>query len=59
MDITEVKKGMFVECQQGEGRVLVVDTVSRAVLVENPKTKQQYAAEVSELIVDDSYSGDK
>jgi len=50
MDISEIKKGMLVECQQGVGKVLVVDEQSRSLLVEHSDTHQQMAVEADDLI---------
>ena len=43
MDISEIKKDMLVECQQGVGKVLVVDETN-SVLIEDPVSHQQMAA---------------
>ena len=50
MDISEIKKGMLVECQQGVGKVLVVDEQTRSLLVEHSDSQQQMAVAVDDLI---------
>lgn len=50
MDISEIKKGMLVECQQGVGKVLVVDAQTRSLLVEHSDSHQQMAVAVDDLI---------
>lgn len=50
MDIREIRKGMLVECQQGVGKVLVVDEQTRSLLVENLDSNHQMAVEIDDLI---------
>ncbi|UPQ88320.1 hypothetical protein [Vibrio sinaloensis] len=50
MDICQIKKGMLVECQQGIGKVLVVDRETNCVLIEEQSSQQQMAVDVQELI---------
>jgi hypothetical protein len=50
MDISEIKKNMLVECQQGVGKVLVVDKKTNSVLIEDPVSHQQTAVEAGEII---------
>lgn len=52
MDIGQIKKGMLVECQQGIGKVLVVDEANQSVLVESRDSHQQFAAHIDELMDD-------
>ncbi|NRB67464.1 MAG: hypothetical protein HRU48_08830 [Vibrio sp.] len=52
MDITEIEKGMLVECKQGIGRVLAVDKKNHAILIEERDSHQQFAADISELMDD-------
>ncbi len=52
MDIGQIKKGMLVECQQGIGKVLVVDESNQSVLVESRDSHQQFAAHIDELMDD-------
>jgi len=52
MDIGEIKKDMFVECQQGIGKVLVVDEATSSVLIEQQATREQLAVEAKELSAD-------
>lgn len=52
MDISEIKKGMLVECQQGTGTVLVVDEANQSVLIEERASHHQFAAQVDELVDD-------
>ncbi|MCG9598458.1 hypothetical protein L1D15_17200 [Vibrio sp. Isolate25] len=49
MDITEIEKGMLVECKQGVGVILVIDAKTNAVLIEERESHQQFAADISEL----------
>lgn len=41
MDITEIEKGMLVECKQGVGRVLAVDKKNHAILIEERDSHQR------------------
>ncbi|MDA0119374.1 hypothetical protein [Vibrio sp. T11.5] len=52
MDITEIEKGMLVECKQGVGTVLAVDKKNHAILIEERDSHQQFAADISELMDD-------
>ncbi len=49
MDISEIKKDMLVECQQGVGKVLVVDEKTNSVLIEDPVSHQQMAVGAGEI----------
>jgi hypothetical protein len=40
---------MLVECQQGVGKVLVVDEKTNSVLIEDPVSHQQMAVEAEEI----------
>ena len=52
MDICQIKKGMLVECEQGVGKVLVVDRANQSVLVESRDSHQQFAVHIDELMDD-------
>ncbi|NVD07560.1 hypothetical protein FCU94_11730 [Vibrio sp. JPW-9-11-11] len=50
MDICQIKKGMLVECQQGIGKVLVIDRTTNCVLIEEQSSQQQMAVDVQDLV---------
>ncbi len=49
MELSQIEKGMWLSCEQGIGKVLVVDQQMQTVLLEDRATQQQFAAEASEL----------
>ncbi|WP_428772855.1 hypothetical protein [Vibrio sp.] len=49
MRISEIKKGMWLECDQGVGRVLVVDEQSDSVLLEPRHSHEQLALRADEV----------
>ena len=50
MELKKVRKGMLVECQQGIGKVLVIDEEARSVLIEEHSSRQQLALDVEDII---------
>ncbi|BDU36060.1 hypothetical protein [Vibrio nigripulchritudo] len=49
MDISRLTKGMWVEKEDCVAEVLIVDTATNMVLMENTKSNQQIMQSISEL----------
>ncbi|ANU37459.1 hypothetical protein RJD38_08810 [Vibrio scophthalmi] len=49
MEINHLYKGMLIDCHHGISEVLIVDSVTRSVLVKNTKTHHQEALGLDEV----------
>lgn len=49
MELSQMRKGMLVECQQGVGRILAVDNEQHRVLIEDMRTHEQMIMDMSEI----------
>jgi hypothetical protein len=52
MDISELEKGMLVECRQGIGTVLEVDESAHAVVIEERVSHQKFEVDIDDLMDD-------
>jgi hypothetical protein len=52
MDISELEKGMLVECRQGIGTVLEVDESTHAVVIEERVSHQKFEVDIDDLMDD-------
>lgn len=50
MDISELEKGMLVECRQGIGTVLEVDESTHAVVIEERVSHQKFEVDIDDLM---------
>jgi len=52
MEISQIEKGMLVECQQGIGTVLEVDQEHEAVVIEERNSHQKFEVDIKDLMDD-------
>jgi len=52
MDISQIEKGMLVECRQGIGIVLEVDLSHDAVVIEERNSHQKFEVDIKDLMED-------
>lgn len=52
MDISELEKGMLVECRQGIGTVLEVNESTHAVVIEERVSHQKFEVDIDDLMDD-------